>query len=628
MPKYHEVVLWRKPVSEPMSESKQVDVECTDMTKTADVIDVGDLLDDGRDGDRCTLPVEELLQGRGFITGKSGSGKSNSVSVIAENLLDAGLPLLVFDADGEYLSLKEEFQVLHVGGDEYCEKVVGPEHAEALAQLGIERREAIIVDLSGYAEDAEDAGEGEVARDEMVAAVTAAFFSQAGAAKREYGGVPYLLVVEEMHEFVPQTGGLSAAGRKLVKVAKRGRKRGLGVLGLSQRPAAVDKDFITQCNWMLWHELTWQNDTRVVRDVLGPEYADEIEDLDAGEAFLHADWNDQTFRVQMDRRQTTDLGAAPGLDGAAKMDLQTTDTSLLDELDEAAEQARTKEARINQLERRIEDLRDERDEWQQKYEDAEYLSEISTEVTRAQFEDLLGQAAGSSAGAGAGVETVAVELDGESFQVPEVIKADVLEIREEKREAEQRVADLEAEIETIREENATLEEQVAELEAHREQVEEYEDLLALAEEVGELVDRHHDVLPENTEPARPALRKPAASSDDRNGRQSAADAPFDALLDHEAIGSVVETAKRDTDAADKHFDRLLRVLANSENALSAKEIVPLMDGVGTSQVHNVAKALQTVGLVERTGDRNRGYQYRLNREMVEKRIEIAGNGGI
>lgn len=595
--------------------------------ETTDMIEVGDLLDGDRAGERCKLPVEELLQGRGFITGKSGSGKSNSVSVIAESLLDAGLPLLIFDADGEYLSLKEEFQVLHVGGDEYCEKVVGPEHAEALAQLGIERREAIIVDLSGYAEDAQDAGEDEVARDEMVAAVTSAFFAQAGAAKREYGGVPYLLVVEEMHEFVPQQCGLSAAGRKLVKVAKRGRKRGLGVLGLSQRPAAVDKDFITQCNWMLWHELTWQNDTRVVRDVLGPEFADAIEGLDAGEAFLHADWHDGTRRVQMDRRRTTDLGAAPGLDGAAKMDLQTTDTSLLDELDEAAEQARTKEARINQLERRIEEIREERDEWQEKYEDAEYLSEISTEVTQAQFADLMGQAAGEAAGAG--VETVAVELDGESFQVPEVIKADVLEIREEKRAAEQRAADLETEVERLREQNAALEEQVADLEAEREQVQEYEALLALAEEVGELVDRHHDVLPVETERSR-RPRKPAAKSDessDRDSRQSAADAPLDTLLDHESIRSVVETAKRDTDAADKHFGRLLRILANSENALSAKEIVPLMDGVGTSQVHNVAKALQTVGLVERAGDRNQGYEYRLNREMVEKRIEIATDGG-
>lgn len=44
-----------------------------------------------------SIPILDILTGRGFITGKSGSGKSNSASVIAEELLDRGYPLMIVD---------------------------------------------------------------------------------------------------------------------------------------------------------------------------------------------------------------------------------------------------------------------------------------------------------------------------------------------------------------------------------------------------------------------------------------------------------------------------------------------------------------------------------------------------
>jgi len=82
------------------------------------------------DGRAVNLPVVQLLTGRGFITGKSGSGKSNTASVVAEELLEAGYPLLVVDTDGEYYGLKEEYEMLHAGADEECDIRIGPEHAD------------------------------------------------------------------------------------------------------------------------------------------------------------------------------------------------------------------------------------------------------------------------------------------------------------------------------------------------------------------------------------------------------------------------------------------------------------------------------------------------------------------
>jgi len=41
----------------------------------------------------------------------------------------------------------------------------------------------------------------------------------------------------------------------------------------------VDKDFITQCDWLVWHRLTWANDTKVVDRILGGSYSTDVETL-------------------------------------------------------------------------------------------------------------------------------------------------------------------------------------------------------------------------------------------------------------------------------------------------------------------------------------------------------------
>jgi hypothetical protein len=315
-------------------------------------------------GEGVSLPVMDVLAGRGFVTGKSGSGKSNTASVLLEELLDLGLPVLVVDTDGEYYGLKEEYELLHVGADERCDLQVGPGHADRLADLALTEGVPVVLDVSGYLRE-DDARE-------VVASVVRALFR-----KERDARTPFLLLVEEVHEFIPQDGGLDEAGEAIVRVAKRGRKRGLGMAGLSQRPAAVDKDVITQCDWLVWHRLTWENDTRVVRSLLGADAADQVPELDAGEALLQADWEDGTRRVQFRRKRTFDAGATPGLEDIERPELKSVDEALLAELagadagneavagDEPPEQLREqlaeREARIEELEERLAEL-EERDD--------------------------------------------------------------------------------------------------------------------------------------------------------------------------------------------------------------------------------------------------------------------------
>lgn len=305
-------------------------------------ITVGDV-----DGESYSLPIERILTGRGFVTGKSGSGKSSTASVIAEELLDRGHPLLIVDIEGEYWGLKEDYEVLHVGATDEVDLKIGPEHAEKLADLALNQGVPIIVDLSGYIDR-------DVA-DEIVREVAKSLFHQ-----EQDTQLPFLLLVEEIHEYVPQTGSIGKTGEWLVRVAKRGRTRGLGIVGISQRPSNVDKVLITQADWLVWHRLTWDNDTNVVRDVAGREPANVVGSLADGEASVQADWSDREIqRVQFREKRTFDAGETPGLDDVERPELQSIDDDLVEELTEITEEHEQREDRIRTLEVELHD-REER----------------------------------------------------------------------------------------------------------------------------------------------------------------------------------------------------------------------------------------------------------------------------
>ena len=319
--------------------------------------------------DGVELPVIEVLTGRGFVTGKSGSGKSNTANVIAEELLKQNFPLMIIDTDGEYYGLKEKFELLHVGADEACDLQINVHHAPKLAQLALEENVPIILDVSGYL-DGEEANE-------IIAETVKRLFMKEKSLKK-----PFLLLVEEIHEYLPEKGGTDECGQILIRVAKRGRKHGLGLCGMSQRPANVKKDYITQCDWLVWHRLTWDNDTKVVARLLSDEKAEEIQDLDAGEAFLMTDWDNLVQKVKFRRKETFDAGATPTLDDFERPELKSVGENLVAELQEITEaeggigdeqladervdhlreQLRKKEQKIHELEdeleRRVADIQE------------------------------------------------------------------------------------------------------------------------------------------------------------------------------------------------------------------------------------------------------------------------------
>ncbi|MFP4529749.1 MAG: ATP-binding protein [Halodesulfurarchaeum sp.] len=259
-----------------------------------------------RDG--LSLPVIEVLTGRGAIFGKSGSGKSNTASVVVEELLEKGFPVLIVDIEGEYATLSDRYEVVHIGdGDGYDHGLFDVDPGQVV-DFCLDQHRPVVIDISEVLE---------IERAERVVTdVLQLLFSRE---KRE--NKPFLVIVEEVHEFLPQQGGLDDLGDMLIRIAKRGRKRGLGLLGMSQRPASVDKNFITQCDWLVFHRLTWENDTRVVKSILGNEYAEDVKDLATGSAYLLADWEETVREVRFREKKTADAGETPSLSASKRRDL-------------------------------------------------------------------------------------------------------------------------------------------------------------------------------------------------------------------------------------------------------------------------------------------------------------------
>ena len=104
--------------------------------------------------------------------------------------------------------------------------------------------------------------------------------------------LPVLLLLEEAHNFAP-AHATSAAERRAVnstrQIAQEGRKFGVGLVLVSQRPSRLDGTTLSQCNSYIIMRMANPADQSYVRrsiETLGEDEARMLPDLDIGEALL------------------------------------------------------------------------------------------------------------------------------------------------------------------------------------------------------------------------------------------------------------------------------------------------------------------------------------------------------
>lgn len=104
--------------------------------------------------------------------------------------------------------------------------------------------------------------------------------------------LPFLLVLEEAHNFAPGTPVTDADRQALQitrQIAQEGRKFGVGFLMISQRPSRLDETALSQCNTFIVMRLVNPADQQYVRRVIetvGEQETKLLPDLDVGEAII------------------------------------------------------------------------------------------------------------------------------------------------------------------------------------------------------------------------------------------------------------------------------------------------------------------------------------------------------
>lgn len=119
-----------------------------------------------------------------------------------------------------------------------------------------------IVDLSGVPNEVAGVASAAIAR--------IVFQLKIWQTEAERQNSPVLLVCEEAHRYVPNRGEAQyeAAQSAIRRIAKEGRKYGVGLLLVSQRPSEVEATVLSQCNSWIVLRITNDSDREHVRSVL------------------------------------------------------------------------------------------------------------------------------------------------------------------------------------------------------------------------------------------------------------------------------------------------------------------------------------------------------------------------
>ncbi|MBU4143103.1 DUF853 family protein [Patescibacteria group bacterium] len=126
----------------------------------------------------------------------------------------------------------------------------------------------------------------------------------------KYREFPILLVCEEAHAFIPRASESQFAGsrKSMERIAKEGRKYGVGLAVVSQRPHEVSETVLAQCGTFVCLRITNPDDQGYVRSLVPESEGDLVSvlaGLGRGEALVLGEAVPLPTRLQFDKPNPT-----------------------------------------------------------------------------------------------------------------------------------------------------------------------------------------------------------------------------------------------------------------------------------------------------------------------------------
>jgi DNA helicase HerA-like ATPase len=126
------------------------------------------------------------------------------------------------------------------------------------------------------------------------------------------GRIPLTFVCEEAHRYVPndKTLGFEPTKRAISKIAKEGRKYGVSLCIVTQRPAELDPTILSQCNTIFSLRLTNEKDQQILKAGISDAAASLLEfmpTMGTGEAITFGEGVALPTRIKFDMLPANEL---------------------------------------------------------------------------------------------------------------------------------------------------------------------------------------------------------------------------------------------------------------------------------------------------------------------------------
>jgi hypothetical protein len=301
----------------------------------------------------------ELITDRAMILATTGAGKTYLERVVVEEVATAKQQVVVLDPKGDFWGLRSSADGKSPG---FSIPVFGGEHADLpleegsgvyIAELIVRERLSAILDMSLFS------------KTKMLSWATD--FAEALYHRNREA---MLLVIDELHTFAPQKfKGHERMLGAFTDLFGKGRKRGIGTLGASQRSALVNKDVLDLTSTMFFLRTGSPRDRDVVDSWLeynadAPTRRQIMEDLpkmDNGEVWVYSPHSFKVLkRMKVREAKTFDSSATPKPGQAirkpktlAEIDVD----AVIEQMQDAVERAKAKDPK--ELQKQVAQLKRE-----------------------------------------------------------------------------------------------------------------------------------------------------------------------------------------------------------------------------------------------------------------------------